>query len=96
MFSSRRMVLDNTDVPPPEVVEKFIPPGDRGSILITNRNRSMRRIVSFENRIERYGGGRCLTLLLKVSCLDPLPEHLGVFKKIMNELYCILFAINHA
>ena len=46
------IVFDNADVPPPEVVEKFIPPGNRGNILITSRNRSMGRIVSIENRIE--------------------------------------------
>ena len=43
------IVLDNADAPPPEVVEKFIPSGNRGNILITSRNRSMGRIVSFEN-----------------------------------------------
>ena len=48
------IVFDNADVPSPEVVEKFIPPGNRGNILITSRNRSMGRIVSFENRIFYY------------------------------------------
>ena len=48
------IVFDNADVPPPKVVEKFIPPGNRGNILITSRNRSMGRIVSFENRIFYY------------------------------------------
>ena len=46
------IVFDNADVPPPEVVEKFIPSGNRGNILITSRNRSMGRIVSSENQIE--------------------------------------------
>ena len=41
------IVFDNADVPPPEVVEKFIPSGNKGNILITSRNRSMGRIVSF-------------------------------------------------
>ena len=35
------IVFDNADAPPPEVVEKFIPPGNRGNILITSRNKSM-------------------------------------------------------
>ena len=74
------IVFDNADAPPPEVVEKFIPPGDRGNILITSRNKSMGRIVSFENRIEIKGmeEADAITLLLKASCLDPLPEHLEV------------------
>ena len=75
------IVFDNADVPPPEVVEKFIPSGNRGNLLITSRNRSMGRIVSFENRIEIKE--MAITLLLKASCLDPLafPEHLEVSKK---------------
>ena len=63
------IVFDNADVPPPEVVEKFIPPGYRGNILITSRNRSMGRIVSFENRIEikEMEEEDAITLLLKAS-----------------------------
>ena len=37
------MVFDNADNPSPEVVAKFIPPGNRGNILITSQNRSMGR-----------------------------------------------------
>jgi len=37
-----------------------------------------------------------ITLLLKASRLDPLPEHLEVSKKIVTELYCIPLAIDHA
>ena len=43
------IVFDNADAP---LVEKFIPPGNRGNILITSKNKSMGRIVSSENRIE--------------------------------------------
>ena len=46
------IVFDNADSPPPEVVEKFIPSGNGGNVLITSRNSSMGRIVSFENIIE--------------------------------------------
>ena len=92
------MVFDNADVPPPEVVEKYIPPGTRGNILITSRNRSWGRIVPFENRIEIKEMERvdAMTLLLKASCLDPLPEHLEDAKNIVAELYCIPLAIDHA
>ena len=92
------IVFDNADAPPPEVVEKFIPPGNRGNILITSRNRSMGRIISFENRIEikEMDEADAITLLLKASCLDPLPEHLEVCKMIVTELYCIPLAIDHA
>ena len=92
------IVLDNADVPPPEVVEKFIPPGNRGNVLITSRNRSMGKIVSPENRIEikEMEEADAISLLLKTSCLDPLPEHLEVSKKIVNELGCIPLAVDHA
>ena len=92
------IVFDNADAPPPEVVEKFIPPGKRGNILITSRNRSMGRIVSFENRIEikEMKEEVAITLLLKASCLDPLPEHLKVAREIVTELGCIPLAIDHA
>ena len=92
------IVFDNADVPPPDVVEKFIPLGNRGNILITSRNKSMGRIVSSENRIEikEMEEADAMTLLLRASCLDPLPEHLEVSKKIVNELYCIPLAIDHA
>ena len=92
------IVFDNADVPPPDVVEKFIPPGNRGNILITSRNKSMGRIVSFENRIEikEMEEVDAITLLLRASCLDPLPEHLEVSKKIVTELHCVPLAIHHA
>ena len=92
------IVFDNADVPPPEVVEKFIPPGNKGNILITSRNRSMGRIISFENMIEikEMEEADAITLLLKASHLDPFPENLEVSKKIVNELCYIPLAVNHA
>ena len=92
------IVFDNADVPRPDVVEKFIPSGNRGNILITSRNRSMGRIVSFENRIEikEMEQADAITLLLKASCLDPLPEHLELSKEIVTELCCIPLAIDQA
>ena len=92
------IVFDNADAPPPEEVEKYIPSGNRGNILITSRNRSMGRIVSFENRIEikEMEEADAIALLLKASCLDPLPEHLEISKEIVNELGCIPLAIDQA
>ena len=94
------IVFDNADAPPPEVVEKFIPPGNGGNILITSRNRSMGRIVSFENIIEikEMEEADAIALLLKSSHLASaaMPEHLEVAKNIVTELCCIPLAINHA
>ena len=91
------IVFDDADAHTSEVVEKFIPPGNRGNILITRRDR-MKKIVSFENQIEikEMEEADAITLLLKASCLDPLHEHLELSKKIVTELCCIPLAIDHA
>jgi len=93
------IVFDNADDPSPEMVARFFPPGNRGNILITSRNRSMGRIVSFENSIEinEMEESDAITLLLKSSCLDPLAaEHLAAAREIVTELGCIPLAVNHA
>ena len=92
------IVFDNADDPPPQVVAKFIPPGTRGNILITSRNPSMGRVISFENRIEikEMEEPDAIALLLKSSCLDPLPEHIKAAKEIVTELGCIPLAVDHA
>ena len=92
------IVFDNADNLLPEMVAKFIPPGNRGNILITSRNKSMGRVVSFENRIEvkEMEEVDAMTLLLKASCLDALPEHLEAAKRIVTELGCIPLAVHHA
>ena len=92
------IVFDNADDLPPEVVAKFIPPGNRGNILLTSRNPSMGRLISFENTIEikEMEEPDAITLLLKASCLDALPEHLQAAKKIVIELGCIPLAVDHA
>jgi len=92
------IVFDNADDLPPEEVANFIPPGNRGNILITSRNPAMGRVISFENTIEinEMGVQDAVTLLLKASCLDALPRHLQAAKKIVTELGCIPLAVDHA
>jgi GTPase SAR1 family protein len=90
------IVFDNADVPPVYVVEKFIPPGNRGKILITSRNQSMGRVISFENIIEinEMEEADAITLLLKASHLDaPVPsdKHIEVAKNIVTA--CLLLLI---
>jgi hypothetical protein len=93
------VVFDNADNPPPEVIAKFIPPGNRGNILITSRNQSMGlRIVPFENRIEinEMAEPDAIALLLKASFLDPSALHLEAGKRIVRELGYIPLAVDHA
>ena len=91
------IVFDNADDPPPEVVARFLPSGDRGNILITSRSRSMGRIISFKNSIEitEMEESDAITLLLKTSCLDAA-GHLQAAQKIVAELGCIPLAVHHA
>ena len=91
------IVFDNAAAPP-EVVAKFFPPGDRGNILITSQNKSIGKIVSFENIIEinKMDEPDAIALLLKASHLEPLAGHLQVAKDIVTELDCIPLAVNQA
>ena len=92
------IVFDNADDPPVYVVERYIPPGNRGNILITSRNRSMGRVISIENIIEinEMEEADAITLLLKASCLDASAEHTEVAKNIVTELGCMPLAIDQA
>ena len=93
------VVFDNADNPPPEVVAKFFPPGNRGSVLITSQNQSMGlRIVPFENRIEinEMEEPDAIALLLKASFLDASAQHLQAARRIVTELGCIPLAVDHA
>ena len=92
------IVFDNADNPPVYVVEKYIPPGNRGYILITSRNRSMGRVVSSENIIEinDMEEADAITLLLKASRLNASAEHIRIAKTIVTELGCMPLAIDQA
>ena len=92
------IVFDNADDLPPDAVAKFIPPGNRGNILITSRNRSMGRLIAFENVIEinEMEEADAVTLLLKASCLDASAEHLQAAKNIVALLGCMPLAVDQA
>ena len=92
------IVFDNADDLPPDVVAKFIPPGNRGSILITSRNPSMGRLIGFNNVIEinEMEEADAITLLLKASHLDASAEHLQAAKNIVTSLGCMPLAVDQA
>ena len=92
------IVFDNADVLPVYVVEKFIPTGSRGNVLITSRNRSIGRLVSSENIIEidEMEEADAISLLLKASQLDASDRHMEVAKNIVTELGCMPLAVDHA
>ena len=92
------IVIDNADDLPPDVVAKFIPSGSGGNILITSRNRSMGRLIAFENVIEinEMEEVDAITLLLKASCLDASAEHLQTAKNIVTSLGWLPLAVDQA
>ena len=92
------IVFDNADNPSPDVVARFIPSGNRGNILITSRNPSMGRLVSSENifEINEMEELDAISLLLKASHIDALPEHLEAARRLVTKLGCIPLAVEHA
>jgi tetratricopeptide (TPR) repeat protein len=92
------IVFDNADNVPPDAMAEFFPPGKRGNILITSRNRSMRKLVPSENVIEvnEMEEADAITLLLKASCLDASAEHQQAAKNIVTLLGCMPLAVDQA
>ena len=83
------ILFDNVDDPPVYVVDRFIPSGNRGNILITSQNQSMGRVISFENVIEiNEMEADAITSLLKASCLDASAD-IEVARNIVTELGCL-------
>jgi hypothetical protein len=90
------IVFDNADNLPPKMVSKFIPQGNRGNILITSRNSNMGRLVENNIEVNEMEEADAITLLLRASSLDALPEHLQAAKKIVAEISCIPLAVDQA
>ena len=93
------MVFDNADGAP-EVVEKFIPPGPWGNILITSRNRSLGCLTQFENSLEIDNMEKkdAISLLLKASgYVDQADTYLQeMARKIVTGLCCLPLAVAQA
>ena len=70
------LVFDNADGAP-EVVEKVIPSGSQGNILVTSRNQSLGCVTSYENSLEidQMAEKEAISLLLKAGHLTGLLEN---------------------
>src|ERR1700760_2494602 len=64
------LVYDNADGGY-QVTERFLPPGNKGNILITSRNKTFGRITTSENSLEvdNMGEEEAISLLLSSSML---------------------------
>ena len=92
------IVFDNADGAP-EVVEKFIPPGLRGNVLITSRSRSLGRLTQFENSLEidNMEEEDAISLLLKASGhVDQADTIWEMARQIVTELCCLPLAVAQA
>ncbi|KAM6493363.1 hypothetical protein JOM56_011497 [Amanita muscaria] len=91
------MVFDNADGGY-QVVEKFIPSGKGGSILITSRDKGLARITSGTHlEVTEMGEEEAIVLLLKAAMIDNNSVNVAMTaEKLVAELGCIPIAIDSA
>ncbi|KAF8723801.1 hypothetical protein AX14_009173 [Amanita brunnescens Koide BX004] len=81
------------------VLEKFLPPGNGGNVLITSRNPALKRITLNQNSVEvlEMTDEDGISLLLKSAMLNETSDHIiGVARKLVSELGGIPLAIDQA
>src|ERR1700760_4104212 len=90
------LVYDNADGGY-QVTERFLPPGNKGNILITSRNKTFGRITTSENSLEvdNMGEEEAISLLLSSSMLGS-NFVVDTAKKLVAALGFIPLAIDQA
>jgi hypothetical protein len=81
------------------VVEKFLPPGIGGNVLISSRNPGLKRMTLDKNSLEVLDmtNEEGISLLLKSAMLDGTSEHIMILaRKLVSELGGIPLAIDQA
>ena len=81
------------------VVEKFLPPGSRGNILITSTNFGLKRLASSKNSMEvlEMRDEEVISLLLKSAMLDNTSDHISyLVRQLVSQLGGIPLAIDQA
>ncbi|KAF8345769.1 hypothetical protein F5887DRAFT_1188989 [Amanita rubescens] len=90
------MIYDNADGGY-QIVEKFLPPGDEGNILITSRNLELMRITENLMEVLEMGEEEALSLLSKSARLDYRSENMQTKgKQLISKLGGIPLAIDQA
>jgi hypothetical protein len=92
------LVFDNADGDPDEVAQ-FFPPGNRGNVLVTSRNPSMRRNVPPEAlaEVDKMEQEEAISLLLNAASLDSSSDDLRrTSRTIVSELCCLPLAVDQA
>src|SRR6266576_1647389 len=90
------IIYDNADGDY-SVVEKFLPPGEAGNILITSRNGELKRLAVGSVNVLAMEEDEAVTLFLKSAMLDGTSDDVrNVAKKLVLELSGIPLALDQA
>ena len=80
-----------------QIVEKFLPPGNGGNILITSRNVGLKRISLTSLKVLNMAEGEATALLLKSASLDGMSGHnINFARRLGSELGGIPLALDQA
>ena len=80
-----------------QTVEKFLPPGNGGNILITSRNVGLKRITLDSLQIHEMAEEEAISLLLKSAKLNDMSENnSNLARKLASELGGIPIALDQA
>src|SRR6266704_2630000 len=96
--SSWLMVFDNADGGY-QVVEKFLPPGKSGSILITSRDKGLKRVALDKNSLEvqQMKEKEAVSLLLESGMIgSSTAETVDLVQKLVKEVGYVPLAIDQA
>ncbi|KAF8064905.1 hypothetical protein FPV67DRAFT_1500662 [Lyophyllum atratum] len=90
------LVFDNADRDS-SLIAKYLPPGNRGNILVTSLTREMGHVISRSIEIEEMEDGDSITLLLTAARLDISSEELRLeARRIVTELSFLPLAVDQA
>ena len=80
-----------------QIVEKYLPPGNGGNILITSRNLGLRRVSLASEKVQNMSEEEAVSLLLKSTALDGMSDHdRDLARKLASELGGIPIALDQA
>ncbi|KAF8339286.1 hypothetical protein F5887DRAFT_1137130 [Amanita rubescens] len=80
------------------IVEKYLPPGSGGNVLITSKNAGLKRITLSKNSAEVFEmeNEEAVSLLLQSALLRDTDHIRGVARKVVSEVGGIPLALAHA
>jgi hypothetical protein len=80
-----------------QTIEKFLPPGNGGNILITSRNVGLKRITETSLKVLNMAEEEAALLLLKSASFDSMFDHdNNLARKLASELGGIPLALDQA